>query len=383
MTEARLHDPAFASLRPLAVATSAGIIFALALSHIPHQVWALAVMGQVLWNAAQVGQLLMCFVLGRRNALAAIATIIALPFAIYAVSLGALVFGILTLVTCAIALRHSTSLSISDGGNAPFYTKFEFLAFICTLLCSLYNYNASKLCFPYWSAIFDNTADATGFTASTEQIAQWFYSAGGIGSQMPSFIEVGRDGTTLGALIFLLIWTVLPALYVLYFIILAKLAKGLPGAKVQIALCVYCIFHFVFLTDLVAYQFGRGLPNPTAEWAHWSERWVWRIAILLPVYQKVVSRSLLNSGQIGKLLHYAVAAWAIWFVAYQVLAYDIVRFIAFVQGDHNPAWHKLFGLGYRQEIGYHGALVLLTLFYAFSLFFLNTKKVSIVSKAGA
>lgn len=63
------------------------------------------------------------------------------------------------------------------------------------------------------------------------------------------------------------------------------------ATRLQQALCFVRILHALILTDFVGYQHGRGVANPWADWFHWLEVFVWRIAILLPVYQKLATDS--------------------------------------------------------------------------------------------
>lgn len=342
------------------------------------------VIGQMFWNAAQVGGLatLLSLWLAHRRwwiAALAVATMMLLPFAIYVTSPGAWALAALLLGTSAMAwTSEALDLGVEivevPPRDGPAVSKLELLAFVCYLLSSLYNYNASRTFWPYWSSLYAGGADLIGFTTTPAAIAQFMYTLGLQDVGMPSWLTAGRNGSNVGAVVFLSIWTVLPFLYILYFAAMAALARHSPGARIQQALCLFAIFHFLFLTDLVAYQYGRGTPNALAEWAHWSERWVWRIAILLPIYQKVTTGQLLRSnGKLGVALHYGLAAWGLGFLIYQVAIYDVVRFYQFASGAE-VTYFEIFGLHYRQEIGYHGALVLMTLLSAFMVLAMRSKR---------
>lgn len=345
------------------------------------------VIGQALWNAAQVGLLLLLLCLWhvrRRSWAVALAiTILAcLPFAIYAISPGAWALTVLLLATCGLASTRDVpdlSVVIADapGRGTPALAKFELLAFVCTLFSSMYNFNANKAVFPYWSSIFERVAALAGFTTDQTTIAHGMYTLGLDGVTMPAFIKVGFVASNLGSVTFAIIWTVLPTLYVLYFAACARLAKYSYGTRLQQALCLLCIFHFLFLTDLVDYRYGRGIANPAEEWAHWAERFAWRIAILLPIYQKFTTGHWLRgNGIVGVAVHYTVAAWATGFLIYQVLIYDVVRFHLFALGEDPPPLFPLFGLAYKDKLGYFGALLVMTLVYGFSLLGLRCKRIS-------
>jgi hypothetical protein len=180
-----------------------------------------------------------------------------------------------------------------------------------------------------------------------------------------------------GAAVFATIWSVLPFLYVLYFLSMMRLAAHSPGARVQRALCLFGIFHFLFLTDVVDYRFGRGILNAAEEWAHWAERFSWHIALLLPVYQKVTSGHWLRgNGILGLAVHYAVAAWAVGYLLRQVITRDVTLFYYFlIEAKAPDLKHLDFGLG--EKLGYPAALVLTTLVYGFSLLTLRCKHMSI------
>lgn len=338
------------------------------------------VIGQSLWNATQVGTLIILFGLWRlapgwRSGLLAGATAACLPVAIYVVSPGAVAFCELTLLTCWLACTVTVSnfrIRILDAPaqGTPLVFKFESLAFVCCLFCSMYNYNYSGDWWPHWASIYKSVGNAVGLTTGPADLARDLYTLGLADVQVPSFIPLQRDAATIGGsagtLVYTLIWTVLPFLYVLYFAVCAKLAERSPATRIQQALCLFCIFHFLFLTDFVDYEFGRGVINPIAEWAHWSERLAWRIAILLPIYQKVTSGHWRRGNGIpGVVMHYALAGFAVLFAVNQLLIFDVPRFIQFATGQAITD-HTLFAVGYKAQLGYTGALVLMTFVYGFA-----------------
>lgn len=347
------------------------------------------VIGQSLWNAAQVGTLVILLALWRlapgwRSGLLAGATVACLPVAIYAISPGAFAFTELSLLTCWLAGTVTVSnfrIRILDAPvrGTPMLFKFETLAFGCSLLCSMYNYNYSGDYWPHWAGIYRSVGATIGLTMVPAELTRGLFTLGLADVHVPSFVPLERDAATIGGsagvLAYTLIWTMLPFLYVLYFAVCAKLAEKSPGTRIQQALCLFCIFHFLFLTDFVDYEFGRGVINPVAEWAHWSERLAWRIAILLPIYQKVTSGHWRRgNGVMGIVMDYALAAFAVIFAVNQLLIFDIPRFLQFASGQEVTA-RRLFGISYKAQIGYAGALVLMTLVYGFMSIAMRCKRV--------
>lgn len=354
------------------------------------------VIAQSLWNAAQVGTLILLLCLWRLDRqwwliVLAGATVACLPIAIYVFSPGALAFLALLLVTCAVAWRSrvgtfNVTLVDAPASGTPMLAKFETLAFVCSLFCSMYNYNESGAYWPHWARIATAVTAATGITSEPAELTRALFTVGFSGVAVPASVPLERAVATIGGgvgvLTYVLIWTVLPFLYVLYFAACARMAATSPGMRIQQFLCLFCIFHFLFLTDLVDYEYGRGIENPAAEWAHWAERLAWRIAILLPIYQKVMSGQLKHgNGLLGVALHYALAAFAIGFAVNQLLIFDIPRFLQFTAGQAMTS-HTLLGIGFKPQIGYAGALVLMTLVYGFMALAMRCKRV-VVGSPGA
>lgn len=345
------------------------------------------VVGQAIWNAAQVGLLLTLLCLWQAHRRwwvvgLAVLSLACLPFAIYAISPGAWALSALLLVTCAAAwLDDIPTLEVAivdaPARGTPTLAKFEFLAFTATLFCSMYNYLVNGGVWPHWPAVYEAIAAVVGFTTDTATALTSMYTLGLEGVRLPPYIGLGKASGNLAAVVFTLIWSVLPAIYVLYFAALAVMAKNSPGTRLQQALCLFCIFHFLFLTDLVDYRYGRGVENPGAIWAHWAEVFAWRIAILLPIYQKLATGQWLRgNGVVGAAMHYGLAAWALWFFLYEVLIYNVFRFVQFALGqEYTPLPRVLFGLPYSEKAGYHGALVLMALVYLFMVIAMPCKRI--------
>jgi len=347
------------------------------------------VVGQALWNAAQVGLLLLLLSLlcvHRRRWVVALAvvTLACLPFAIYVISPGGRALTVLLLATCGLARAdHAPDLDVAlvdaPARGTPMLTKFEFLAFVCYLLCSMYNFFVELHVPPYWDSIFRSVGAFIGFTSDPATIAHVMYGLGLDGVRLPSYIKLANTTNSLGAVIFALIWTVLPCLYVLYFAALAKMAKNSPGTRLQHALCLFGIFHFLFLTDFVDYWFGRGIVNPAADMCHISEVFAWHIAVLLPIYQKVASGQWLRgNGVLGVVLHCALAVWATGWFFYNVLMYNVPFAYAMITGgakfgEYRPI--QLFGRGYSNVLGYFGTLVFMMILYGFMVLAMRGKRI--------
>jgi len=393
----RAHGPTIVRIRGLAFLAAAAALAAQLLSHVGAAADAPTaplgvVLGQALWNAAQVGGLLLLLGLWcvhRRGwvlALAA-ATLAGLPFAIYAVGPGAWAFTALLLAACALTwTRDFPDLGVAvvdaPARAPPLLAKFELLALACNLLCSIYNFHQSWGLWPHWDALFARTADLVGFTPDVTAMARALYGLGLPGFGLPAYIPVGEPWNNLGVLAFTLIWTVLPFLYVLYFGLIALQAEHTPGRRIQQALCAIAIFHFLFLTDVVDYRFGRGVANPAAEWCHWLEVFIWRLAIVLPIYQKVASGQWLRAGKLGLALHYGVGAWAAGFLVYEVLLYNAPMFRDWATGvPHHQL--ILFGRGYSETVGWHGALVLMIALYGFTLLAMPCRRVVVEARGPA
>lgn len=333
-------------------------------------------LGQTLYNAAQTTHLLhvLALTLARPRAptlaLAAL-SLAPLPFAHYLIAPGGALYAALITLTALATLRAPAPLTLHYAPLAGRRLRdgviaLELIALLCNLGSTLYNYNHSRSCPPYWDALFRALGDTLGLTAPLADTVRPFYTLG-LDLPLPPFVPIGAGSNPLGALVFLTVWSILPTLYVLYFVILALGSRAAPYPRIQQALCLFAIAHFLFFTDLVDYRFGRGLTNPLAEWLHWTERFSWRIAILLPLWQKLTTHHWKHHGRLGHALHLTVAAWAITFFVYQVLTYDLVRFYHFATDTpQGPLLLFLRGT-YHQELGYHGALVLMVLLYAFLL----------------
>lgn len=331
------------------------------------------VVGQNLWNATQISHFFLWIHLiglrARRWLLPClIMSFFMFPWAHYLVSLGGGILSVMMTLTCLWGLNYKgqqqVAFSQCDTDAKPFLgIRLEVIALLCNLGSSLYNYNASRRCWPHWDYLYYEIGALIDFSPDPADVAKFFYTFGIDSISIPEYLPLAVGNPT-GAVIFSHLWGLLPILYVLYFIVLYLNSSQTAGTNIQRILCLFGIFHFLFLTDLVDYKFARGFKAHYGEWGHWTERFAWRIAILLPIYQKIMSGEWRGKGTLlGSLLHYGVGLWAITFFVYQVLIYDVVRFYYFALGfepSEGLLWLKSI---YIQELGYHGALVFMVALY--------------------
>lgn len=174
-------------------------------------------------------------------------------------------------------------------------------------------------------------------------------------------------GSVTGSNMFILIWSVLPTLYVIYFGCLYILSPRSPFKNIQRGLLLFGMFHFLFLTDVVAYAYGRGYSTPQSELIHWSERWAWRVAIIVPIYQNCTNGHWINGHsfkKLGRMLRFVMAFWCSCFILQQVIFSDVGRFIEFLTGwevSTDPSYTSW----YRFRLfSYHGAINFMWIMYA-------------------
>ena len=105
---------------------------------------------------------------------------------------------------------------------------------------------------------------------------------------------------------------------------------------------------------------------------HWFERWAWRIAVLMPIYQNCTSGHWKHGHRyfsvVGTTFHWIVAAWGCCFFVFQVLFSDVVRFVLFLRGDEVKTLYELLdiaspGIRAMHPFSYHGGLVCMWVMY--------------------
>jgi len=308
-----------------------------------------------------------------------IVTICLLPFSQYVNSTGGNIFSYVTLFTCIWAIRYNTKLEIGIGGKLTnighkSVVREELIAFICNLCCSLYNQNASMDTWPNWKRHFDKLDNFLGLVDDNIERPDYynpiFYTMGISSHSAPMYIS-RNAGSVSGANVFVVIWSFLPLMYVCYFGCLYLLSSRSPYKNFQRFLCMFGIFHFLFLTDVVSYGYGRGFQTPSSELFHWSERWAWRVAILLPIYQNYTTGHWIKGHSkpiVGKVVHYIVCVWGTCFFLQQVLFSDVERFVQFLNGWEQKSLTKMMGLPWSRMFSYHGVLVAMFITYGIVLF---------------
>ena len=100
---------------------------------------------------------------------------------------------------------------------------------------------------------------------------------------------------------------------------------------------------------------------------HWSERVAWRIALLLPVWQKTATARWLRgfaNATVGETVHHSMRIWACAFFVYPVAIHDVPHLVQWALGRAQTSVLEAgTGVAYSHELGYHGALVLMALSY--------------------
>jgi len=305
-------------------------------------------LAQIQWNGAQV---LHCLAVvcswasslnGSYLAWTTLGTCVLMPLSLYVATVGGYLFACLTVVTSVILAwgRQDVQVQCFTGlcgtkdaakGHEPtaYLCKVESLFSVCCLLSSMYNAVGGANFFPYWMTIYswlqESLFSPLGLTSKKEMFAYMY--GWGLDSALPTFIHVSASSSHIPLVhyfVFALIWGFLPFLYFSLFCLLMALSMNtMSGTSGKIAQCLsaFGIIHFLFVTDLVDYAFGRGISNPWADIAHMTERVCWRIVLLLPIYQKILKGALFR-GYLG-CIHYVVVAYAITFFVYQILLCDI------------------------------------------------------------
>lgn len=323
------------------------------------------ILSQTVWNGVKVlfYLLLVLRLITNKDTLVKVficIAIIMLPFSQYLLSPGGLILSVFMFVIFLRELRNPSqviNIEIQEGKKNSRFSiqKFELLGFVCCLLCSLYNAKASTSCPPYWETLFTWLNSLLEWPKEASSFVAGLYSMG-LNVAVPSSLS-HANYHGVGLLNFSLIWSVLPFLYVLYFGALYIESKKAPYEKVQKLLCIFCIFHFLFLTNLVGYRFSRGWDNYYSEWFHWGEKFAWRVAILLPIYQYALSNFWKKGSKLAPI-YYFIIAFALIFLVYQVLFYDVISFVSFVRGENLELYQRI-----KFYYFYHPALLFMTLYY--------------------
>jgi hypothetical protein len=310
-----------------------------------------------------------------------------LPFTVYLVSPGAHLFALFSLMFALVGIFYTPcsvlrlSIGEHDESNASssypswMLTREETLGCICTLGSSLYNYAGSNRTWPHWKSHFYKIDDFFGWQRAGDITVEQDFTFLSSTARLPLFVARAEGGTTFGAQQFWVVWSILPFLYISYFICMYVLSCKSPGVWIQRALCLFGICHFLFGTDVVAYRYGRGYHNRHEVLFHWTEKWSWRIAILLPIYQNCTNGHWENGHKrfpiLGKLLKWVAIIWAVWFFLFQVVNSDVMLTYQFFHGLHSEILIKKLGLynaPFFRHMHYPYRISLVTMWIFYGLF---------------
>jgi hypothetical protein len=217
-------------------------------------------------------------------------TLCVLPFATYVSSPGGHIFTCLCATWIVVALMSSQMnirLSLRDTMavealdlSPPRTILFEeSLGFFCTLGSSLYNFAGHTYVWPHWRTQFRKVDRYMGWRREGDVTCEENWTVLGLFQErgvMPPFVPRANIGTTTGAQVFWIVWSVLPFLYCCYFICMILLSQRTPtlfSRWIQRFASAFGILHFMFGTDVVHYRYGRGYRNPHSELFHWTEKW--------------------------------------------------------------------------------------------------------------
>ena len=127
----------------------------------------------------------------------------------------------------------------------------ETLGFLCNLASSLYNYQSSDASWPHWRRIFRRMDRYFGWPydkSFCDVFNDKLYTLGFTEDiNVPLYVP-GQQGSTVGVHLFWILWSILPFLYIAYYFCMFLLAPRSPGVKLQRALILFAMFHFLFMT---------------------------------------------------------------------------------------------------------------------------------------
>lgn len=359
------------------------------------------VIAQQLWNACQVFALFLLIALNYECTtseltdedlqtkrkwgvrLLSLMGLCILPFSGVMISVGAHMFALVTLGLTLVAILTPVSvlrISIGEydsdsfvGGESWTLTREETIACLCNLGSSLYNYAGSIKTWPHWKQHFQNFDRYMGWPRRGDVTIDENFTLGLSNIRLPLFVARATGGSTTGAEQFAIVWSILPFLYVTYFLCMYVLAPKSPGKNIQRAFCLFGMCHFLFGTDMVAYRYGRGFHTPNGELFHWFEKFAWRTAMLLPIYQNCTNGHWEHGHRrypmAGKVLRWTLIVWSVLFFIFQIIQSDIVKFRQFMHDKTQVGLITKWGLEeapfFRSVLyPYREALVTMIIMYA-------------------
>jgi hypothetical protein len=140
-------------------------------------------------------------------------------------------------------------------------------------------FSSRSAVWPHWKRQFKEIDRYMGWQSSGDVTWEDNWTMWGLFDEsgiLPPFVPRGNGGSTTGALMFWLDWSVLPFLYCCYYACMIILSQKTPSCFsrwFQRFACTFGILHFLFGTDVVHYRYGRGYRNPHSELFHWTEKW--------------------------------------------------------------------------------------------------------------
>lgn len=282
-------------------------------------------------------------------------TVLLLPFTTYAVSPAGQVFHLTCVATSALALflvqRKEVPGFVMDitperpnqrdieHARDPIVcsVRVDLLALVCNSLSWIYNFHIPHPLLDL-EKIFTWLGQAFGVNDDTTELMHWFFTLGFRGVEVPAYIPASlhKHGQGFGAVVFTVLWLVIPVCYVLYFVVLSKTGKGSPCIWIQQCLCGVGVLHFLFLTDLVDYRYGRGLRTEYGEVGHYTERFSWRVAMFMPLFQKLTTGAWLSpntpGGMMGRVVYTGVSTFCLVFSVCVLIMIDGHRLLGLVAG---------------------------------------------------
>jgi hypothetical protein len=341
-----------------------------------------------------------------------LSTLVTLPFSVYISSPGGHLFSLFTAFWIILAFTVPKSVlrlsigekdaieeaSIEYASPCRLICFEETFGMLCCLGSSVYNYagpHGSKA-WPYWMYQFRKIDDYMDWPPKQEVIEDNWTMMGVFQERaiLPPFVPRAGSSSTIGSQMFWIIWSVLPFLYCCYFscmLILSQKSKTKFAKWFQRAACIFGICHFLFGTDGVHYAYGRGYRNPHSEFFHWTEKWSFRCAILIPIWQGCTSGHWKYGYKycsfIGQIVHYSMIVYAFGFLTFQVLQSDLVNTFQYtfdydttsiiqsygLYNNQHPVW-KILAYPYHQTLMHMWIFYGLTHVTCFNLYHITLQK---------
>ena len=162
--------------------------------------------------------------------------------------------------------RGSTVASSTSA--AWFLVREEMLGFLCIIASGVNNYTDSHKTWPDWHQHILRMDDHFGLTGGGFENENFFmpdiYTLGLPNLDMPLYIPQAR-GLTMGDHLYWIMWSFIPVVCISLFLCMYLLAPRSPGVKIQRALLLFSIFHFLFMTGKCDLSFSYLATTPTLD----------------------------------------------------------------------------------------------------------------------